>query len=174
MSSLRENVDTSTSWGKLEYTDWRDENMSWKQTCYIGDWSYLDEVHVKGPGALQFFSDHVINSLEKFDIGQAKHAVFCNKAGKIIGEGILQRLGEEEFEFQARGPVANWIEYRLETGGYDATVETTLGKFKFQVSGPNALAVCEAATGGPLRDIGFMRFRSSLIAGVDVLFLRQG
>ncbi|RPH65364.1 MAG: hypothetical protein EHM83_06555 [Burkholderiales bacterium] len=24
-----------------EYTDWVDESLSWKQTCYIGDWSPL-------------------------------------------------------------------------------------------------------------------------------------
>ncbi len=23
--------------GEPEYTDWMDESMSWKQTCYIGD-----------------------------------------------------------------------------------------------------------------------------------------
>ena len=27
--------------GEAEYTDWMDESMSWKQTCYIGDWSFL-------------------------------------------------------------------------------------------------------------------------------------
>ncbi len=174
VSMLRQNVDTSTSWGKAEYTDWQDENLSWKQTCYIGDWSWLDEFHITGPDALKFFSDYAINSFAKFDLGQAKHAVFCNKAGKVIGEGVLQRLGEEEFEFQARGPVVVWLDYCLEKGNYDAVATTTIGKFKFQVSGPNALAVCEKATGAPLRDIGFMRFRSAPIAGVDVLFLRQG
>jgi vanillate/3-O-methylgallate O-demethylase len=25
-------------WGQPEYTDWIDESMSWKETCYIGDW----------------------------------------------------------------------------------------------------------------------------------------
>ncbi|WP_201766649.1 aminomethyltransferase family protein [Sphingobium quisquiliarum] len=118
--------------------------------------------------------DHAINSFAKFDLGQAKHAVFCNKAGKVIGEGVLQRLGEDEFEFQARGPVVKWLEYRLAKGGYSAAYATSISKFKFQVSGPAALAVCEKATGEPLRDIGFMRFRSAPIRDVDVLFLRQG
>lgn len=171
---LRRNVDTSTSWGVLEYTDWQDENLSWKQTCYVGDWSWLDEFHVIGPDALRLFSDHAINSFAKFDIGQAKHAVFCNSAGKVIGEGVLLRLGEEEFEFQARGPVVYWLEYRLKEGGYDASATLAISKFKLQVSGPNALKVLEAATGADLRNIGFMRFRGQQIAGYDVSFLRQG
>ncbi|MGH6613333.1 hypothetical protein [Sphingomonas sp.] len=171
---LRENADTSTSWGTLEYTDWRDENMSWKQTCYIGDWSYLDEFHLSGPDAQRFFSDHAINSLAKFDVGQAKHAVFCNLAGRVIGEGVLQRLGEEELEFQSRGPAVLWLAYRLEKGGYAAKATIKLDKFKLQVSGPNALAVCEKAAGGPLSNIGFMRFRGGAVAGAELIFLRQG
>lgn len=116
IDDLRTNVDTSVSWGRLEFTGWQDENLSWKESCYIGDWSWLDEFQVKGADALKFLSDHAINSFAKFDLGQAKHAVFCNKAGKVIGEGVLQRLGEDEFEFQARGPVVKWLEYRLAKG----------------------------------------------------------
>lgn len=174
LNDIRCGLDTSTSWGKLEYTDWQDENLSWKQTCYLGDWSYLDEFRIKGEDALQFFADHAINSFAKFDIGQAKHAVFCNMNGKVIGEGVLERLGEDEFEFQSRGPVVHWLEYRLEKGAYRATAVTNIEKFKLQVSGPNALAVCEKAAGQSLRDIGFMRFETLPIGGTHALFLRQG
>ena len=37
-------------WGLPEYTDWIDESMSWKETCYIGDWSFLWERRFRGPG----------------------------------------------------------------------------------------------------------------------------
>jgi vanillate/3-O-methylgallate O-demethylase len=174
ISELRENIDTSTSWGKLEYTNWRDENLSWKHACYIGDWSYLDEFRISGPDALRFLSEHTVNSVAKFDIGQAKHAIFCNHAGKVIGEGVLTRHAAEEFEFNARGPVVNWLEYRLGKGNYAASAATTIGHFKFQVSGPTALAVCEKLAGQSLRDIKFMRYRTERIGGCDVTFLRQG
>ena len=39
-----------------EYTDWIDESMSWKDTLYIGDWSPLAKMRVKGRDALKFFS----------------------------------------------------------------------------------------------------------------------
>lgn len=172
--TLRQDIDTSTSWGKLEYTDWRDENLSWKTTCYLGDWSYLDELRVRGPDALRFLSDFFVNSLAKFDIGQAKHAIACNSAGKVIGEGVLQRHGADSFEFNARGPAVNWLLFNLAKGGYDAQAKLGIERFKFQVSGPNALAVCEALSGGSLRDIGFMRFRDARVLGHELQFLRQG
>ena len=80
--------------GEPEYTDWMEESKSWKETCYIGDWSFLWQRWFRGPDALKLFSDVAVNSFEKFDIGQSKHAVHCNKDGKIIHEGILSRFGE--------------------------------------------------------------------------------
>jgi hypothetical protein len=38
-------------WGQPEYTDWIDESMSWKETCYIGDWSFLWERRYRGRDA---------------------------------------------------------------------------------------------------------------------------
>jgi len=172
--NIRADVDTSTSWGSGEYTTWQDEQLSWKTDCYIGDWSYLDEFYIEGPDALKFLSAFAVNSFAKFDIGQAKHAVFCNQNGKVIGEGVLTRRGEDSFEFNARGPVVSWLEYNLAKGGYDATSETKLSQFKFQVSGPKALAVCEKASAQGLRDIGFMRFGKASIAGCEAMMLRQG
>ncbi len=160
--------------GRWEYTGWMDESMSWKQTCYIGDWSWLKEFVVKGPDALKFFSDHAVNSMAKFDVGQAKHAIFCNNEGKVIGEGVLMRLGEEELSFQALGPVFSWLRYKLEKGGYHASAWLGLSSFKLQVSGPNALFVLEKVTGESLRDIGYMRFRKAHINGREVYPLRQG
>src|SRR6185436_1059179 len=62
-------------WGGPEYTSWQDEQMSWKRTCYIGDWSFLMDVEVTGEDALKFFQDTGINGFARFEIGQAKHLV---------------------------------------------------------------------------------------------------
>ncbi len=170
----RRSLDVASSWGKLEYSGWADEGMSWKEDCYLGDWSYLDELRVQGPDALRFFSDFAVNSFERFAVGQAKHVIFCNSAGKVIGEGILSRFGAEDFEFNARGPVMTWLEYNFGKGDYRATAACLISKFKFQVSGPKSLFVLEKLAGENLRDIGFMHFRPGRIQGRDVSFLRQG
>ena len=80
-------------WGPSEYTNWMDEQMSWKRTCYIGDWSFLPALKVEGPDALKLFSDFTVNTFERFDIGQAKHAIQCNQNGKVISEGISAQVG---------------------------------------------------------------------------------
>lgn len=157
-----------------EYTDWIDESMSWKDTLYIGDWSPLAKMRVKGPDAIKFFSSIAVNSFVKFDIGQAKHIILCNNAGKIMGEGVLMKMAEDDYLFTS-GPGVAWADYCFRKGDYDAQA-TQIGaqQFILQLQGPQSLFVIEKATGESLRDIGFMRFRKSQIGDMSFLALRQG
>lgn len=174
IQTFRAGVFSTSGWGRTEYSGWIDESQSWKTSCYVGDWSFLDEFHVRGPDALRLFSDLCVNSFAKFAIGQAKHVICCNDGGHVIGEGVLMRLGEDEFEFQALGPVTAWLEYNLQRGGYRAEAVTQVGKFKYQVSGPKALYVLERLAEGTLRDIAFMHQRAVRVGSQDLTFLRQG
>jgi glycine cleavage system aminomethyltransferase T len=171
-------VHTYTRFGPFfepyEYTGWIDESMSWKETCYVGDWSPLMKLRIKGPDALRFWSDISVNSTAVFEIGQAKHAVLPNSDGKVMGEGILMRWAEDEFFFTS-GPGAVWADFKFESGNYDAIKTNMTADMTIQqVQGPTSLAVLEEATGESLRDIGFMRFRRTSIDGMEFLLLRQG
>ena len=157
--------------GEPEYTDWMDESTSWKETCYIGDWSFLWQRWFRGPDALKLFSDISVNGFSNFEIGQSKHVIHCNTNGKVIHEGILSRFGDEEFLLFGRG--CFWADYKLRHGTYNATSEAD-DWFVYQVSGPKSLVLMETLLGESLRDVGFMRFRPIAIAGHDVFALRQG
>jgi vanillate/3-O-methylgallate O-demethylase len=161
----------TSRWGLPEYTDWQDESMSWKQTCYLGDWSFLWTRRFRGPDVLRLFSDHSINSFASFAVGQSKHVVHCNTDGKVIHEGILSRTGENEYLLFGRGTFL--MDYYLRKGGYDASSEE-LDYHVLQVSGPTAVDVVEKASGESLRDIRFMHSRPITIAGREVRALRQG
>ena len=99
-------------WGEPEYTDWMDESMSWKENCYIGDWSFLWERWFRGPDVEKLFSDFSTLSFKKFEIGQSKHCIHCNVDGKVTHEGILTRFGEQEYLLFGRG--CFWMNYNLE------------------------------------------------------------
>jgi vanillate/3-O-methylgallate O-demethylase len=38
-------------WGRPEYTGWIEECISWKQTCYIGDWDSASRDRHTGRGS---------------------------------------------------------------------------------------------------------------------------
>ena len=158
----------------FEFTDWIDESMSWKETCYIGDWSPLVKFSLKGPEALDFWASIAVNSFGKFAIGQAKHAVLPNSDGKVMGEGILMRLAEDELFFTS-GPGAVWAAFKFHSGEWDAEYTDLTGARTIQqVQGPTSLAVMEEACAEELRDIEFMRFRKASIEGMEFYLLRQG
>lgn len=82
--------------GQPEHSDWLDESVSWKRTCYIGDWSFLPQTRFRGPDVPELFSGISVNSFGTFPVGASKHVVQTDAHGHVISEGILTRLEEED------------------------------------------------------------------------------
>jgi len=156
-----------------EYTGWRDETMSWKETCYIhGNLNPSPTYLIRGPEAIKFLTDTCVNNFANFPIGTGKHGIMSNEEGLVMMDGVLLRIGEEEFITYWMFP---YIAYALMKGNYDAEGENlTMKVFLFQVAGPRSLEVLEAATGEDLHDIRFMHHRKSSIKGMEVRVLRVG
>src|SRR4051794_37668521 len=128
-------------WGRTpEYTGWRDEQLAWKRTCSLGDWSFLWDVELSGRDALRLLSDSAVNSMASFDVGQAKHLVQCNDDGKVIAEGVLLRLAEDRFATQST--TAFYTAFLANSGQYNVEWRHR-ESFQYQVGGPNSLAVVE-------------------------------
>ena len=59
-----------------EYTNWRDEQRSWAETCVLFNQSYhMAELMVEGPGALQLLMSLGYNTFKGFGPGKAKQFV---------------------------------------------------------------------------------------------------
>lgn len=152
------------------YTNWIDEQMAGKESCSLGDWTFLENIVVEGPDALDVFADLSVNSFEDYAIGQAKHVVQCDEDGKVVAEGVLVRLDDDAFELH--GIPCNWTAFNIDTGDYDATYEWR-DTFNFQVQGPNALDVLETVSeGGSLDHVEFVHSGMITIAGHEVRAVR--
>src|SRR5208337_1294972 len=167
-----------------EFTNWRDEQRAWKETCALLDQSHhMTDLYVDGPDALKLLSDLGINSYKNFKVDQAKQFVACNHGGYVIGDAILFYLDENKFNLVGRPPALNWVQYNLETGGYKATAErdersaVNQGRrrtYRYQVQGPHAVRVMEKVTGKPAPDIRFFHMDTFTVAGRAVRALRHG
>src|SRR5215469_3058484 len=81
-----------------EYSNWRDEQRAWQQTCVLFNQSYhMTDMYVQGPDALRLLSDLGVNSFKGFEPNKAKQFVACNYDGCVIGDVILFYLAESEF-----------------------------------------------------------------------------
>lgn len=158
----------------LEYADgWLAESQAHVQSAYLGDWSSLNKTSLRGRQALEFLRWSGIRDLSRFEVGQVKHHVQLDEHGWVASEGVLSRLGEEEFVYTAGS--CDWLAWRLSQGGWDAEItDISPETFIFGVQGPASLFILEKAAGESLRDIGFSRFRDSRVGGLPVRVLRIG
>jgi syringate O-demethylase len=168
-----------------EYTNWRDEQLAWQQTCVLFNQSFhMADLAVEGPDALRLLSRLGVNTFDGFGVDMAKQFVPCTPDGYVIGDVILFALGENRFNLVGRAPVLNWVTYHAETDGHDVRVELdqrtalrTDGRrksYRFQVQGPNAMQVIEKALGGAPPELKFFRMTTVSMAGVTVRALRHG
>jgi vanillate/3-O-methylgallate O-demethylase len=168
-----------------EFSNWRDEQVAWKETCALFDQSHhMTELYIKGPDALALLGATGVNSFATFVPGKAKQFVACNDDGYVIGDGILFYLEENHLVLVGRPSAHNWVQYHAETGSYDVTCERdertavnpTGGRrlYRFQVQGPTALEVLRRANGGSLPDIKFFNLGELEIGGRRVRALHHG
>jgi glycine cleavage system aminomethyltransferase T len=169
---------------KSEFSNWRDEQRAWKETCALFDQSHhMTDLYVEGPDALKVFSDLAVNSFKNFKVDQAKQFVACSHDGYVIGDAILFYLDENKFNLVGRPPAHNWVQYHLETGRYKASAvrdeRSAVNQghrmaYRYQIQGPNALRAMEKVTGKPTPDIRFFNIGVLKVAGRDVRALRHG
>jgi vanillate/3-O-methylgallate O-demethylase len=171
-----------------EYSNWRDEQRAWRETAVLFDQSHhMVNVYVEGPDALRMLSNLGTNSFAKFPVNRAKQFSPCSYEGYVIGDGILFHLEENRLVFVGRAPVANWIQFHGETGGYNVKIEkddrspsnprgmaVVRSCYRYQIQGPNATQILEKLNGGPLPEIKFFNMDFINIAGRKVRALRHG
>jgi len=171
-----------------EFTNWRREQKAWRDTAVLFDQSHhMFNVFITGPDALKLISDTGINSVANFPVNMAKQFVPVTPAGHVIGDGILFHQEENEYVWVGRAPVANWLSYQAETGGYNVELKVdprspshpygkpvTRSYWRFQIQGPNAWPIIEKLNGGELEQLKFFRMATMNVAGETVRTLRHG
>ena len=166
-----------------EFSNWRDEQHAWRQTCCLFDQSHhMTDMYIKGPDALKLLSATGVNSFATFEVNKAKQFVACNYDGYVIGDAILFYLDENLFNMVGRPSAHNWVQWHAEKDGYDVEIERDERSavnpgnrklYRFQVQGPTALEVLEKVA-GPLPEIRFFNMGELTIAGHAVRALHHG
>lgn len=169
---------------RSEWTNWRSEQMAWRETCVLLDQSHhMSNLFISGPDAFRFLSEHGVNSFANFRPNMAKQFVAANEDGYYVGDGILFYLDEGSFDLVANATVINWIQYHLEAGRYDATYERDDNSnrrvgppklYRYELQGPTAAAIVADLIGRQVPEVKFFRMTELEIAGVRVRALRHG
>lgn len=159
-----------------EYTNWRDETVSWKTTAYLhAGLNPTDTYRLKGPDVIKFLSRICATNFDVFPVGRIKHGLVCDEKGRIVQDGVLLRTAEDEVMTYWMVPMLNFALESGKYGKFDVEGEFLTGKvFLFQIGGPVSIDIVERASGKDLRDLKFLRSIEAEIDGKPVRILRIG
>ncbi|GLZ06116.1 glycine cleavage system protein T [Actinomadura sp. NBRC 104412] len=167
-----------------EYAGWREEQAAWHSGVAISDLCHhMFDTFIEGPDATRLLAAVSANDYERFAVGQAKQFIPVTGRGHIVTDGILLREAEHRYVLSGIPAAQNWVKYHGEKGGYDVAFSTDPSSafrgggdpklFRFQVQGPLARDLVEAAFGGPLPPAKFFHSVPVSLAGRHFRALRH-
>ncbi len=168
-----------------EFTNWRSEQTSWRETCALLDQSHhMTDLFLRGPDALALLERLAVNTFANFTPGKAKQYIAVNPDGFIIGDAILFHLPDGSFDLVGHPMVLDWVEFHAVTEHLEIELERDENsivrtgsppkQYRFELQGPTAAAIVEEVTGASLPDVRFFHMASFEIAGQQVDALRHG
>lgn len=167
-----------------EFTNWRDEQKAWKESVALLELSYhMTELHLRGPDIVPFISELATNRFDDLQPMCAKQLVLVGPDGRLISDAIIFRESEDFIRIVGPPTASNWVQFNCEKSEYridwfrdDSMIVPRERRdvFRFQLQGPNALALVREVSEGTLPEIKFFHVGEFTIGGKKVRALRHG
>jgi aminomethyltransferase len=143
------------------YADAHDiEYAAIREAAALIDVSPLYKYRVHGPDAQRLVDRVIVRDATKLRVGQVYYTCWCDEHGKVVDDGTIHRLADDDFRWTAADPQYRWL--RLNADGLDVAVEdVTDTTAALALQGPLSRAVLEAATGESFADLRYFRRRPS-------------
>ena len=167
-----------------EFTNWRDEQRAWHESVVLFEQSYhMTELHLRGADVLKFVSQYATNRLDNLVPMRAKQLIMTDASGHMVSDAILFCEAEDFLRVVGPPTASSWLQFHSESS--DLNIEVTRNEnmiiprerrdvFRFQLQGPNALALTQKISDGTLPEIKFFHIGEFKIAGHTVRALRHG
>lgn len=163
------------------YGDPAAEAKNVHDTLGVIDVSTLGKLLVSGPDAAPFLERLYPNRFADLKPGRIRYGVLNSDAGRIMDDGTIARLSEEDFYVTTTstgaGAVLEWFEWWNAVWGLDVRIVDVTGAVAaINVAGPNArelmgrISELDVSKEG----VAYLDARHGRVAGVPVLVLRIG
>jgi aminomethyltransferase len=155
-------------WASSAYADAHDiEYNAIREAAALIDVSPLYKYRVTARDAHALVDRVITRDASKLDVGKVFYTPWCDEYGKVIDDGTVHRVAEDEFFWTAADPQLRWL--TLNSRGLDVAIEdVTESVAAVALQGPLARAVLEEATEEPFDDLRYFRRRSSALRGAGL------
>lgn len=137
------------------------------------DISPLFKYRVMGRDATKFVNRVITRDINKSSVGQVIYCCWCDERGKVIDDGTITRLGENEYRWTAADPSLRW--FRQNALALDVAIEDITEEMPaLALQGPTSGRLLEQAADGDIANLKYFRMTRATIAGVAVDVSRTG
>jgi aminomethyltransferase len=150
-------------WASSAYADAHDiEYNAIREAAALIDVSPLYKYRVSGPDAPALVDRVITRDASKLAVGQVWYTPWCDEHGKVIDDGTVHRVAENEYFWTAADPQLRWL--TLNARGLDVQLDDVTEQVAaLALQGPLARAVLEEATEEPFGELRYFRRRPSVL-----------
>ena len=144
-----------------------------RNSAALIDISPLFKYRVTGRDATKFVNRVISRDINKVAVDQVIYCCWCDPEGKVIDDGTITRLGENDYRWTAADPSLRW--FRQNTLGLDVTIEDISEQVAaLALQGPTSGRLLHAVTDAKIENLKYFRVTRGKIAGVPVDISRTG
>jgi aminomethyltransferase len=149
------------------------EYNSIRNSSALIDISPLFKYRVTGRDATKFVNRVITRDINKVSVNQVIYCCWCDPQGKVIDDGTITRLGENDYRWTAADPSLRW--FNQNALGLDVAIEDISEKVAaLALQGPTSGRLLKAASDANIENLKYFRMTKGTIAGIPVDISRTG
>jgi aminomethyltransferase len=144
-----------------------------RNSAALIDISPLFKYLVTGRDATKLVNRVITRDIHKVAVDQVIYCCWCDPDGKVIDDGTITRLGENEYRWTAADPSLRWFQQNalgLDVNIADISEQTAA----LALQGPTSGKLLHAAADADIANLKYFRVTHGKIAGVPVDISRTG
>src|SRR5579863_2094956 len=144
-----------------------------RNSAALIDISPLFKYRVTGRDATKLVNRVITRDINKVAVDQVIYCCWCDPEGKVIDDGTITRLGENDYRWTAADPSLRW--FQQNALGLDVKIEDISEEVAaLAVQGPTSGRLLKAVTDANIANLKYFRVTHGKIAGVPVDISRTG
>ena len=144
-----------------------------RNSAALIDISPLFKYRITGKDATRFVNRVISRDINKVAIDQVIYCCWCDPEGKVIDDGTITRLAENEYRWTAADPSLRW--FQQNALALDVQIEDISEQVAaLALQGPTSGKLLKAITEADVANLKYFRVTRGQIAGIPVDISRTG
>ena len=137
------------------------------------DVSPLFKYELSGPDAGEVLARVLVRDVRRLKVGRVSYTCWCDDDGKVVDDGTVSRLGQEQFRLTANAPTLAWL--HRHAADRRVTIEDSSSRIAaLALQGPNSREILKRVCAADLDRLRFFRVIRTELDGVAVEISRTG